>query len=85
MTDAELEALHETLAARLGWTLRDVRSFSLIALVGFLRDAPDRPREDLSSDPRLVEATDKQLVDHIEDLLERGEHLTVVTPRKRRA
>lgn len=85
MTQEELDDLHATLAARLGWTLRDVRSFSLIALVGFLRDAPDRPREDLSSDPRLVEATDKQLVDHIEDLLERGEHLTVVTPRKRRA
>lgn len=86
MTEQEIEDLHETLAARLRWPLRgvrSVRSFPLISLLGFLRDVPDRPREDHCSDPRLVEATNAQLVAHIEDLLERGEHLTITTPRRR--
>lgn len=83
MTEQEVLDLHETLAARLRWPLRGVRSFPLVSLLGFLRDVPDRPREDHCGDPRLVEATNTQLVAHIEDLLERGEHLTVATPRRR--
>lgn len=83
MTEQEVDDLHETLAARLRWPLRGVRSFPLISLLGFLRDVSDRPREDHCSDPRLVEATNAQLVAHIEDLLERGEHLTITTPRRR--
>ena len=84
MTEQEIEDLHETLAARLRWPLRGVRSFPLVSLLGFLRDTPDRPREDFCRDPRLVEATNAQLVAHIEDLLERGEHLTpVAAPRRR--
>lgn len=83
MTEQEVDDLHETLAARLRWPLRGVRSFPLVSLLGFLRDVPDRPREDHCSDPRLVEATNAQLAAHIEDLLERGEHLTIATPHRR--
>lgn len=91
MTEKEITDLHETIRARLGpasvWTLRAVQSFSLPRLLGMLRDIADEPnpKEDFCEDPRLVEASNRQLIRHIEDVIEREQHFFISIPNKRRA
>lgn len=64
MKTAELDALHERIAAALGWSVADTRSFSLAALQEWVRG----------------NAKDPKLYGVIADIRALGTHMTVSDP-----